>query len=317
MSRHQQKIQPGKENQKRQNTAITQKPVILQKPARTKSVELLAPAGSMECMEAAIRAGADAVYMGGPKFGARAYAENPESDGLVQAIDFVHLHGKKLYLTVNTLLKPEELDGLYEYLLPFYEAGLDGVIVQDMGVVRRIRQDFPDLPVHASTQMTVMDADGARALQELGLTRVVTAREITVQEMKAIADTGMELEVFVHGAICYCYSGQCLMSSLIGGRSGNRGRCAQPCRLPYEVLQDGRMLTGSELCFESERHGYLVLSASDAGCRCGFSQDRRPYEEPPLYLWCDGGVPQIYRQIYGGRTLSGGSGGSAFPEGIV
>lgn len=213
---------------------------------RTKPIELLAPAGSMECMEAAIRAGADAVYMGGPKYGARAYAENPEGDGLIRAIDFVHLHGKKLYMTVNTLLKPEELEGLCDYLRPFYEAGLDGVIVQDMGVVRRIRECFPDLPVHASTQMTVMDPDGAMALQDLGLTRVVTAREITIPEMKAVADTGVELEVFVHGAICYCYSGQCLMSSLIGGRSGNRGRCAQPCRLPYDVLRDGAKLTKNE-----------------------------------------------------------------------
>ena len=213
---------------------------------RTKPIELLAPAGSMECMEAAIRAGADAVYMGGPKFGARAYAENPEGNGLVDAIDFVHLHGKKLYMTVNTLLKPEELEDLCGYLQPFYDAGLDGVIVQDMGVVRRIREVFPDLPVHASTQMTVMDPDGSSALQELGLTRVVTAREITIPEMKAIADTGVEVEVFVHGAICYCYSGQCLMSSMIGGRSGNRGRCAQPCRLPYDVLRDGNRLTRDE-----------------------------------------------------------------------
>ena len=197
-------------------------------------------------MEAAIRAGADAVYMGGPKFGARAYAENPEGNGLVDAIDFVHLHGKKLYMTVNTLLKPEELEDLCGYLQPFYDAGLDGVIVQDMGVVRRIREVFPDLPVHASTQMTVMDPDGSSALQDLGLTRVVTAREITIPEMKAIADTGVEVEVFVHGAICYCYSGQCLMSSMIGGRSGNRGRCAQPCRLPYDVLRDGNRLTRDE-----------------------------------------------------------------------
>ncbi|MBR6526487.1 MAG: U32 family peptidase, partial [Lachnospiraceae bacterium] len=213
---------------------------------RTKPIELLAPAGSMECMEAAIRGGADAVYMGGPKFGARAYADNPEGNGLVDAIDFVHLHGKKLYMTVNTLLKPEELEDLCNYLKPFYEAGLDGVIVQDMGVVRRIREAYPDLPVHASTQMTVMDSDGAAALQDLGLTRVVTAREITIPEMKAISDTGVEVEVFVHGAICYCYSGQCLMSSLIGGRSGNRGRCAQPCRLPYDVLREGKRLTKDE-----------------------------------------------------------------------
>lgn len=208
-----------------------------------RKVELLAPAGSLACMRAAIAGGADAVYMGGPKFGARAYAENPETDGLLEAIDYVHRYGKKLYLTVNTLLKEAELSGLYDYLLPFYEAGVDAVLVQDLGVLKLIRERFPDLPVHASTQMTVMDPDGAQALQQLGLTRVVTAREITVPEMRAIADTGIEVEVFVHGAICYCYSGQCLLSSLIGGRSGNRGRCAQPCRLPYEVIREGRTLT--------------------------------------------------------------------------
>lgn len=205
-------------------------------------VELLAPAGSFESMEAAIRCGADAVYMGGPRFGARAYADNPQTEGVVRALDYVHLRGKKLYLTVNTLFKQNELAELYGYLLPFYEAGLDAVLVQDLGVLRQIRRDFPDLPVHASTQMTVMDADGARALLEQGVSRVVTARELTLPEMRTIADTGIELEVFVHGSICYCYSGQCLLSSLIGGRSGNRGRCAQPCRLPYEVQkgQGGR-----------------------------------------------------------------------------
>jgi putative protease len=193
--------------------------------------------------------------MGGTRFGARAYAQNPESEGLLEAIDYVHRHGKKLYLTVNTLLKEKELEELCQYLQPFYEAGLDAVLVQDLGVLRRIRQAFPDLPVHASTQMTVMDPDGIRALQDLGVTRVVTAREVTIPEMKAMADTGVEVEVFVHGAICYCYSGQCLLSSLIGGRSGNRGRCAQPCRLPYEALQEGRSLTGKE--------GGFVLNLKD------------------------------------------------------
>ena len=208
--------------------------------------ELLAPAGSFESMEAAICCGADAVYMGGPRFGARAYADNPQSEGVVRALDYVHLRGKKLYLTVNTLFKEEELDELYGYLLPFYEAGLDAVLVQDLGVLRRIRRDFPDLPVHASTQMTVIDADGARALAGLGVCRIVTARELTLPEMRKISDTGVELEVFVHGAICYCYSGQCLLSSLIGGRSGNRGRCAQPCRLPYEAQGCGRSTAGAE-----------------------------------------------------------------------
>ncbi len=213
------------------------------KTDRAARAELLAPAGSLEAMEAAVRCGADAVYMGGPRFGARAYADNPQAEGVVRALDYVHMRGKKLYLTVNTLLKQQELAELYDYLLPFYEAGLDAVIVQDLGVLRQIRRNFPDLPIHASTQMTVMDADGARALARLGVSRIVTARELTLSQMRSLADTGIELEVFVHGAICYCYSGQCLLSSLIGGRSGNRGRCAQPCRLPYDVLQEGRTQT--------------------------------------------------------------------------
>lgn len=270
---------------------------------RTKPIELLAPAGSMECMKAAIRAGADAVYMGGPKFGARAYAENPEGDGLVQAIDFVHLHGKKLYMTVNTLLKPEELEGLCEYLLPFYEAGLDGVIVQDMGVVRRIREAFPDLPVHASTQMTVMDPDGARALQDLGLTRVVTAREITIPEMKAVADTGVELEAFVHGAICYCYSGQCLMSSLIGGRSGNRGRCAQPCRLPYDVLRDGTKLTKNEQNYVLNLKDMDTLSCLPEMLEAGVDSLKiEGRMKSPRYTF---GVTAVYRK-YIDQYLQGG-----------
>ncbi len=206
--------------------------------------ELLAPAGSLDCLKAALDHGADAVYMGGPRFGARAYADNPDTADLVRALDYVHMKGKKLYMTVNTLLKEEELAGLYDYLLPFYEAGLDAVLVQDLGVLRRIRRDFPDLPVHASTQMTVTDAEGARALAALGVSRVVAARELSLPELKAIADTGIELEAFAHGAICYCYSGQCLLSSLIGGRSGNRGRCAGPCRLPYNVLAEGKTVSG-------------------------------------------------------------------------
>lgn len=201
-------------------------------------IELLAPAGSFESMEAAIAAGADAVYMGGTRFGARAYAENPEEDRLLEAISYVHIHGKKLYLTVNTLLKEEELEqSLYEYLLPLYRAGLDAVIVQDMGVMERIRQWFPDLPIHASTQMTMTGSDSAKFLYDLGVTRVVTPRELTMEEIRQIQKScPIEIEVFVHGALCYCYSGQCLYSSLAGGRSGNRGRCAQPCRMEYQYF---------------------------------------------------------------------------------
>lgn len=201
-----------------------------------KPVELLAPAGSYESMVAAVNAGADAVYIGGMKFGARAYANNLDEEMMKRAIDFVHLHGCSLYMTVNTLFKEEELDQLYGYLEPLYQQGLDAVIVQDLGAFSLIRECFPDLPVHASTQMTVNGPGGARLLKEAGAKRVVTARELSLKELKEIHDAcDIEIESFIHGALCYCYSGQCLLSSLIGGRSGNRGRCAQPCRLPYEV----------------------------------------------------------------------------------
>lgn len=207
-------------------------------------IELLAPAGSYEAVEAAFKAGADAVYLGGQKFGARAYAENLDQDQMIQAIDNTHLHGKKLYLTVNTLLKNKEMEReLYDYLLPYYEAGLDAVIVQDLGVLSFIKTHFPDIHIHASTQMTITGPESTRLLKEAGASRVVTARELSLEEIRKIyQETHMEIESFVHGALCYCYSGQCLMSSLFGGRSGNRGRCAQPCRLPYQVYRDGKQL---------------------------------------------------------------------------
>ena len=201
-----------------------------------KKVEILAPAGSYECLKAAISAGADAVYIGGAMFGARAYAKNLSEEELIEAIDYVHIHGRKLYLTVNTLLKDQELESLYDYLLPYYVHGLDGVIVQDIGAVCYIQEHFPELPVHASTQMTITGALGAEVMKRQGMTRVVPARELSLGEVKEIKEkTGLEVECFVHGAMCYCYSGQCLLSSMIGGRSGNRGQCAQPCRLPYHL----------------------------------------------------------------------------------
>lgn len=214
--------------------------------------ELLAPGGSLDGLKAAIRAGADAVYMGGQRFGARAYAKNPEENELLEALDYCHLHGRKLYLTVNTLLKENELEKeLYEYLLPAYERGLDAVLVQDFGVFAFIRKNFPQLPLHASTQMTIMGIHGARLLKRLGAERIVPARELTLEEVRRIHEAvDIEIECFVHGTLCYCYSGQCLMSSMIGGRSGNRGRCAQPCRLPYELYDAGRQNRQAE--------GYLL-----------------------------------------------------------
>ncbi len=205
-----------------------------------KRAELLAPAGSFESLRAAVAAGADAVYLGGTRFGARAYADNFDEEAMLQAIDYAHLHGVSLYMTVNTLVKEKELSGLYDYLAPYYERGLDAVIVQDLGVLTAVRRWFPDMRIHASTQMTVTGVGGVQLLRKLGVSRVVTARELSLQELQEIdKNTDIEVESFIHGALCYCYSGQCLLSSLIGGRSGNRGRCAQPCRLPYDVPKAG------------------------------------------------------------------------------
>ena len=216
-------------------------------------VEILAPAGSMECLKAAIAAGADAVYTGGALFGARAYAHNLTEEELLEAIDYVHLHGRRLYLTVNTLIKDREMEKqMYDYLLPYYRQGLDAVIVQDIGLFRLIRKHFPDLPIHASTQMTLTGVDGAKFLEKEGAQRIVTSRELSMAEVKKIADeTELEIESFVHGALCYCYSGQCLFSSFIGGRSGNRGQCAQPCRLLYRTPEAKRpqyLLSLKDIC---------------------------------------------------------------------
>ena len=199
-------------------------------------VELLAPAGSPQAFYGAVSAGADAVYLGGAKFGARAYAENFTEEELVTCIRYGRLFGVKVYLTVNTLLKEQELEELPAYLKPLCEAGLKGVIVQDIGVLARIREAFPALELHASTQMTLCTSYGAELLKSMGVSRIVPARELSLSELAEIKRrTGLELETFIHGAMCYCYSGQCLFSSILGGRSGNRGRCAQPCRLPYRV----------------------------------------------------------------------------------
>lgn len=216
-------------------------------------IEILAPAGSYESMRAAMNAGCDAVYIGGSRFGARAYADNPDEQALLKAIDEAHIRKKKIYLTVNTLIKEKEMqNSLYDFLEKYYLAGLDAVIVQDVGVMHFIHRNFPDLPIHASTQTTVMTAQGADLLKSVGVTRLVTARELSFKEIKYIREnTDLEIETFVHGALCYCYSGQCLMSSLIGGRSGNRGRCAQPCRMAYRFYSEGKLAS-------SDKEPYLL-----------------------------------------------------------
>ena len=261
-------------------------------------VEILAPAGSMECLQAAIAAGADAVYLGGTRFGARAYAQNLSEEDMVQAIEYVHIHRRKIYMTVNTLLKDREMEELYAYLLPYYRAGLDGVIVQDIGAVKYIREHFPKMPVHASTQMTITNTLGAEHLKQYGITRVVPARELSLGEIRDMKrQTGLEMECFVHGALCYCYSGQCLLSSMIGGRSGNRGQCAQPCRLPYQI--DGKkpadLMSLKDLCTID-----ILPELIDAGVDSFKIEGRM---KSPRYT---AGVVRIYRK-YLDRYLEYGS----------
>ena len=213
--------------------------------------EVLAPAGNYECFRAAINAGADAVYLGGSMFGARAFAGNFEEAELIKAIRTAHLYGRKVYLTVNTLLRNDELEKLVQYVKPYYEEGLDAVIVQDYGVFAVLREAFPGLDLHASTQMTITGKYGAQLLKDMGAARVVPARELSAKEIRDIYDNvDVEIESFVHGALCYCYSGQCLLSSMIGGRSGNRGRCAQPCRLTYSAngISEKYLLSPKDMC---------------------------------------------------------------------
>lgn len=271
------------------------------------TVEILAPAGSFESMKAAVAAGADAVYIGGSRFGARAFADNPGEDRLLEAIDYVHLHGRKLYLTVNTLMKEQEMKELFDYLLPYYQQGLDAVIVQDLGVLGFIREQFPDLPIHASTQMTITGVHGARLLKDLGAERVVTARELSLNEIRQIKDqVDVEIESFVHGALCYCYSGQCLFSSLIGGRSGNRGRCAQTCRLPFDVKDGGKPIGKKDerycLSLKDLSTLDLIPDIMEAGV---YSMKIEGRMKSPRYT---AGVVSIYRK-YADLYLEKGRGG--------
>ena len=202
-------------------------------------IELLAPAGSFEALKAAVEAGADAVYLAGEKFGARAYAENFAGEQLIKAVEFAHLRGVAIHVTVNTIIADEELDEFGEYLRFLRRANVDALLVQDLGAAALAKKFVPEIPLHASTQMTIHNSEGVKALAELGFTRAVLSRELTLDEIKKICrESPIETEIFIHGALCVCWSGQCLMSSLIGGRSCNRGRCAQPCRLPYDLVDE-------------------------------------------------------------------------------
>lgn len=260
-----------------------------------KAVELLAPAGNMQCLKAAINAGADAVYVGGDRYGARAYAENFDTRQLCEAIDLAHLFGRKLYLTLNTLLKDSELALVPDYVRPFYEAGLDGVIVQDFGVVRVLRRHFEDMELHASTQMTITGSAGAKLLKRMGICRVVPARELSLAEIVTIKEeAGIEVETFIHGAMCYCYSGQCLFSSFLGGRSGNRGRCAGPCRLPYDVMAQGGNVNSSKEQYPISLKDLGVLPILPALLESGIDSFKiEGRMKSPEYV---AGVTSIYRK---------------------
>ncbi len=256
-------------------------------------VELLSPAGDIDCFKAAINAGADAVYLALDRFGARANARNLSSEELKCALEIAHITGKKIYLTVNTLFKDDEIAGLYDFLKEPYRLGLHGVIVQDVGVMSYIHRYFPDLPIHVSTQAAVTSSDGCALLKDLGVTRVVPARELSLDEIKKLRkESGLEIECFIHGSLCYSYSGKCLLSSFIGGRSGNRGRCAQPCRLMYD---DSYPLSLKDLC-TVDMIGKLI----DAGISSFKIEGRMKSAE---YVY---GVTSIYRK-YIDRYIESGS----------
>ncbi len=247
------------------------------------TVELLAPAGDMDCFMAAVNAGADAVYLGLPRYSARVGAKNLTHDELKRALEISHICGRKIYLTVNTLFKDDELEELPGILEGAYKDGLHGVIVQDVGAMSVIHRYFPDLPIHVSTQAAITSAKGCALLKDLGITRVVPARELSLEEIRKLKDeSGLEIECFIHGSLCYSYSGKCLLSSFIGGRSGNRGRCAQPCRLKYNGSYP---LSLKDLCTVD-----LLPELADAGIS-SFKIEGRMKSSGYVY-----GVTSIYRK---------------------
>lgn len=260
------------------------------------NIELLSPAGSVDALYAGINAGADAIYIGGQLFGARAYAENPDNSQLLSAIDYVHLNNKKIYLTVNTLLKNNEIENqLYNYLLPLYRQGIDAVIVQDIGVFQFIKDNFPDMDIHASTQMGVSGINGAKLLKEMGASRIVTARELSLKELKILHDNvDIEIESFIHGAMCYSYSGMCLFSSIAGGRSGNRGRCAGPCRQPYELYEGNRHINNKNNMYALSLKDMNTLSILPKIINSGvYSLKIEGRMKSPEYV---AGVVSVYRK---------------------
>ena len=226
-----------------------------------KSIELLSPAGDFDCLKAAVQNGADSVYFGADMFSARASATNFSLDNLQEAITYAKLRNVHTHLTLNTLIKNNELSDAISIAKIAYEYGIDAIIVQDLGLANYLIHNFPDLPIHASTQMTIYNLEGALLAEKLGFSRAVLSRELSISEIEYICkNSNIEIETFIHGALCISYSGQCLFSSMIGGRSGNRGKCAQPCRLPYsliksesnsnykETLDSGYLLSTRDVC---------------------------------------------------------------------
>ena len=218
-------------------------------------IDLLSPVGNFDCLKAAVQNGANSVYFGADLFSARAYASNFDLKELEKAIIYAKTRGVKTNLTLNTLIKDDEFDDAFELAKKAYEFGIDAIIVQDLGLAKQLINHFPDLDIHASTQMTVHNLQGVLKLQELGFKRVVLSRELSLQEIEYICkNSDVEIECFIHGALCISYSGQCLFSSMVGARSGNRGKCAQPCRLPYQLMENdieidkGHLLSTRDLC---------------------------------------------------------------------
>ena len=255
-------------------------------------IELLSPVGDFECLKAAIQNGADSVYFGADTFSARAFAHNFSMEDLKKAIHYAKIRGVKTNLTLNTLIKENEWENALSLAKTAYEYGIDSIIVQDLGLATKLIETFPDLPIHGSTQMTVHNLNGALALQELGFKRVVLARELSINEIDYICkNTKIEIECFAHGALCISYSGQCLFSSMLGGRSGNRGKCAGPCRLPYELLEDdkkinsGYLLSTRDLCSLD-----YIPSFLQAGVKCLKIEGRM---KSPEYVAT---VTRIYRK---------------------
>lgn len=255
--------------------------------------ELLSPAGNIECLKAAINNGADACYLGGKSFGARAFAGNFTNEELKEAVEYAHLYGVKIYITVNTIIYNNEVEEFIEYIKYLYQIGVDALIMQDIGMISLVRQTFPNFEIHASTQLHNHNNEGIKALKDLGVTKVVLDREMTLEQIENI-NVDIEKEVFIHGALCNSYSGCCLFSYMNGGRSGNRGECTQPCRLPYKLIKNGKYISNEDKYLLSTRelntiHNFDKLMNSDITC---FKIEGRM--KSPSYV---GYITRIYRKL--------------------